>query len=100
MVAGLPVDARFAASAEEALSCVAEHPPDLLLTDYRMSGMNGLALIEAVLAKHPRTTCALHTGESESLGGLPPGVKVFAKPTAPEILVDLIQQAGARSNEA
>ena len=38
------------ARGEEALSDVSEYPPDLVLTDYRMSGMDGIALTCALRA--------------------------------------------------
>ena len=43
-----------AASGEEALGRLAAVIPDLLITDMRMGGMDGLALFEAVTAAIPR----------------------------------------------
>ena len=40
-------------SAEKALAAVAAAPPDLIITDMRMGGMNGMALFDAVRASHP-----------------------------------------------
>jgi CheY-like chemotaxis protein len=42
-----PVDVRIAPSAHQALALLRKEHADLLLSDYRMPGMDGLALIEA-----------------------------------------------------
>lgn len=42
-----PADVRVAGSAKEALALLRKEQADLLLSDYRMPGMDGLALIEA-----------------------------------------------------
>lgn len=44
-----------AASAEEAIALVAEHDPDVLLTDLRMPGMGGVAGIAELTASGSRT---------------------------------------------
>ncbi|GGD93801.1 response regulator transcription factor [Paenibacillus nasutitermitis] len=41
-------------SGEEALEAVHAHPPDVIMTDIRMKGMDGFALIDAVKKKYPR----------------------------------------------
>ena len=44
-----------AADGREALSMVAAQLPDVVLMDVRMAGMNGIAAIRQILARHPRT---------------------------------------------
>lgn len=48
--------------------CVAT-PPDLLITDLRLPGVEGLAIIRQVRARHPATRCVVLTGAITS--GLP-----------------------------
>lgn len=43
-----------ARSGEEALACVQQELPDLLVTDVKMPGMGGLGLLEAVRQRYPR----------------------------------------------
>ncbi|MDP6491777.1 MAG: response regulator, partial [Kiritimatiellia bacterium] len=42
-----------AESGDTALELMAEDPPDILLTDLRMPGMDGLTLVQRALARHP-----------------------------------------------
>jgi CheY-like chemotaxis protein len=51
----------FAASGEEALAVIGRQPPDLVLTDLRMPGINGLDLVEAVRGTHPSLPVILMT---------------------------------------
>jgi two-component system response regulator GlrR len=43
-----------ASSGEQALAILAAQTPDLVITDMRMGGMDGLALFDAVNRTHPR----------------------------------------------
>ncbi len=52
----------IAHSAEEALTILAERPADLLVTDIRLPGMDGLALLAEVRARLPRCRVILFTG--------------------------------------
>jgi CheY-like chemotaxis protein len=56
-----------ATSAEKALELVAEHEVHLVFTDFKMSGMNGLALLRRVHAMDARTLGVLVTGFRENL---------------------------------
>jgi CheY-like chemotaxis protein len=53
---------RLAGNGVEALEAVRESPPDLVLTDMRMPGMNGLELVAAVRAEFPDLPVILTTG--------------------------------------
>ncbi|MFW6382572.1 MAG: PAS domain S-box protein, partial [Haloferacaceae archaeon] len=46
-----------------ALSAIESDPPDCVVSDYEMPGMNGLELLEAVRAAHPRLPFVLFTGK-------------------------------------
>ena len=48
-----PYQLRSAFSGEEALAKFADEAADILVTDIRMPGMNGLELINKVLTKYP-----------------------------------------------
>jgi two-component system, response regulator, stage 0 sporulation protein F len=50
-------------SGAEALAQLARRPVPLLITDYRMPGMDGLALIQAVRAASPRTRIVMITAD-------------------------------------
>src|SRR6266481_5070287 len=51
----------LAASAEEALAAFARRPFDVVLTDVRMAGMDGLALLKEVKRRTPETVVVLMT---------------------------------------
>jgi YesN/AraC family two-component response regulator len=46
-------DMTFVSSGAEALQCLSESPFDVLVTDVRMPGMNGVELLEQVVNLHP-----------------------------------------------
>ncbi|MBI3072925.1 MAG: sigma-54-dependent Fis family transcriptional regulator [Deltaproteobacteria bacterium] len=54
-------DIAIAHSAEDALSRMEEHPADLVLSDIRMPGRDGLSLLDAVCQRWPRTRVILFT---------------------------------------
>ncbi len=58
----------FAESGEEALDMVASEEPDIVLTDLRMPGMDGLELVKAMRFEYPFIPCILMTAHgSESI---------------------------------
>ncbi len=50
-----------AESGDSALELIAQAPPDILLTDLRMPGMDGLTLVQRALARNPDLVCLLLT---------------------------------------
>ena len=57
----LGVEPQTAASAEEALAKLAENPPDLVLSDIRMPGLDGIELLKLVRARAPSVDVVLMT---------------------------------------
>ncbi|MCW7754418.1 sigma-54 dependent transcriptional regulator [Desulfobotulus sp. H1] len=60
--AEMPCEILTATSAEDALALLAAHPVDLVLTDIRMSGMDGLSLLKKIHKKDPHLSVILMTG--------------------------------------
>lgn len=85
-----------ASSTAEALS-LCEQPLGtihLLLTDFRMPGLNGAELVTRVIARHPHIKVLLMTGFAADLvseTGF--GVAFLAKPFTERELLDTIRQA-------
>ena len=52
-----------ASSASEALAMIDDRPPDCIVSDYNMPGMDGLAFAEAVHEAHPELPFILFTGK-------------------------------------
>jgi len=56
---------RTAANAEEALALFRQSPPDVVLTDIKMPGMDGLELLRVIKAESPDTEVVLITGHGD-----------------------------------
>jgi DNA-binding NarL/FixJ family response regulator len=65
MTAGFEV-AGEAASAEDALACVDANPPDLVLMDINLPGMNGIEATRHINDTHPGTAVILLSTYSEA----------------------------------
>ncbi len=87
-------------SAEEALAILSRESVDLVLSDIRMPGMGGIALLRQVKAVHPDLPVVLmtaFTAESNIEEAIGYGVyTVLAKPFNLERAADLIARAMAR----
>ena len=55
---GLPCEVRQAANGESALAAIAEAPPDLILLDVMMPGLNGFAVTQRVKSNPETATIA------------------------------------------
>ncbi len=54
-------DVHVAEDGPRALEWLSQHPADVVLSDLRMPGMDGLTLIQRILARTPQPTCILLT---------------------------------------
>lgn len=57
---------RYASSGNEALTILASEKIDLIVTDYKMPGIDGLELLSIIKEKYPEVKRILLTGQSES----------------------------------
>ena len=83
-----------ALGAEEALQILAQEKIDLLITDYRMPGKNGLELIREARKNQPQLPCFVLTGEMSLAipDDILPTPKLFAKPWDGERFIAAIQE--------
>jgi signal transduction histidine kinase/CheY-like chemotaxis protein len=77
----------------EALSLLASGHFDVLLTDYAMTDMNGIELIQQARKTHPGLPAVIITGYAEVTDSLPDGVAVLGKPFSRQSLVDALHDA-------
>lgn len=92
-----PVELLTAANGFEGLLKIGENPPDLLITDLAMPGMDGLQMLRTLCA-NPSFECmsiAVVTGLDKAdialRGGIPENITVFRKPVPFERLKLLAQ---------
>ncbi len=92
---GYAVDA--AESGERALSLLAAAPPRLIITDLKMSGMDGLALFDAVHRLHPALPVIILTAHGtipDAVGATRKGVFGYlSKPFEAQTLLAEVQKA-------
>lgn len=88
----LPVRFIFVSSVFEALVEIGRRPPDLLITDLRISGVDGFEIIKVLRADpvlaglNVVVVSGMEPHEIEARGGLPPEITVFSKPLSFELL--------------
>jgi putative nucleotidyltransferase with HDIG domain len=58
-------DMKFVSSGPEALQCLSEAPFDVLVTDVRMPGMNGIELLQKVIKRHPEVIRMVLSGTAD-----------------------------------
>jgi HD-like signal output (HDOD) protein/ActR/RegA family two-component response regulator len=83
----------FASSASEAFTLLAKQPYDVVVSDLRMSGIDGVALLTRVREKYPRTVRIVlsgHSDEEAALKMVPVAHQFLAKPCATETLHRII----------
>src|SRR5512135_818462 len=61
---GITDDAQSVSTADEALEEISRHTPDLVITDVRMPGLNGLDLARYLRQTYPQTKVIVVTGYS------------------------------------
>ncbi len=80
---------------QSALACLAEHDPDLLVTDIRMPGEGGMKVLEASVASDPERPVVVTTGFASldmAAEAVRLGAKLFIqKPFRNEAIVSLVR---------
>ena len=91
----------FACGAAEALASLATEPFDVVVSDLRMPGMDGLELLEQIRAQHPAMVRVLLSGQGPSVtfdDALLVAHQYLAKPCDPALLRTAIERtAGVRA---
>jgi len=82
---------RAAPDGRAALALFDAEPADLLVTDFRMPGMNGEELILALRARQPGLPALIVSAYGNELSVQIPGVRVLNKPVAADELVALVR---------
>ena len=89
-----------AASADEALALVRARPWDMVLTDIRMPGESGLALLESLVAKNPAPTVIVMSAYGSfdvALEAMKKGAYDYiSKPFRPDEIVLVLRKAEER----
>lgn len=89
-----PVDVLTAHSGEEALELIGDSMVDILITDFMMSGINGLELIEKIREEHKPTHTILITAyDSPGLSITAKQLKIqdyLVKPVQPDKIRDIV----------
>ncbi|RSM48956.1 two-component system response regulator [Actinoplanes sp. ATCC 53533] len=105
-------DMSFAEGAEAALVALRDRPCDVIVSDYRMPGMNGAQLLERVRLEYPGTARVIlsgQTNEDNLLSIMVLAHEFLTKPSSPEQLVATVERlidvrattgAGTRSERA
>lgn len=91
-------DLDFAHDGPEALERLKTRPADLVVSDLRMPGMNGVELLGAVKSRYPSTARFVLSGFADQFMVLHcagPAHRFLAKPCAPEDLVHAIRRSFA-----
>ena len=86
----------FAVNAATALRMMDEHGVDVVITDLRMPGMDGAALLHEVSRRHPMAVRFVLSGYSDRdaiFRAVGPAHQYFVKPCDPEILAKAVSHA-------
>jgi CheY-like chemotaxis protein len=91
--------AKAAYSADEALDCSREFPPDLLLCDVTMPGRDGLSLVNDLATEQPACRILVLTGFYSNLKNVREQARRLTRPvgilTKPCQPADLLREAAA-----
>jgi len=82
-----------ALSGEAAVRAFASARPDVLVTDFRMPGMNGIELIRHLRAQAPTLPALLISANPVEVGALPADVQFFRKPVSMEGILAFVTAA-------
>jgi HD-like signal output (HDOD) protein/ActR/RegA family two-component response regulator len=91
-------DMVFVDDGEKALAALREAHFDIIVTDARMAGMDGAALLSRVRAEHPDVVRVILTGHSEleaTLRAMPVAHSFLTKPCKPELLIEVLERSCA-----
>ncbi|HZR99600.1 MAG TPA: response regulator [Chloroflexota bacterium] len=91
-------DMTFAAGGEQALVALAETPCDVIVTDMRMPGMDGVTLLEQVKTQWPQMVRIVLSGYTEleaTLRTVPVAHQFLTKPCDPDRLKEVVERACA-----
>jgi HD-like signal output (HDOD) protein/CheY-like chemotaxis protein len=88
-------DLSFAEGGDAALAVLRDRPCDVVVTDYRMPGMDGAALLERIRTDYPGTARVIlsgQTNEDNLLRIMVLAHEMLSKPTTPEELIGTIER--------
>lgn len=91
----------FARGGAEALAMLAAEPVQVVVTDMRMPGMNGVELLRQVKADHPEIVRIVLSGEADQslvMQAIPVTHRWLTKPCPHEYLVDALAQGVRHRN--
>jgi two-component system response regulator AtoC len=98
------IEARCVRSGAEALAALAERPVDVVITDLRMPGMDGMTLLGKISAEHPGTPVIMFTAHGSvplAVEAMKRGAAEFVlKPFAREELLFVVHKALATAAQA
>ena len=89
-------DMTFAGSGQEALAIMEKQPVDIIVTDMRMPGMDGAAVLNEVMNRYPSTVRFILSGQSDKetiLRSVGPAHQFIAKPCEAETLKATVDRA-------
>jgi DNA-binding NtrC family response regulator len=89
---------KFAQGAVEALAQMERPRVDVVVTDMRMPGMDGAALLDIVRMHHPETIRVVLSGESETEIASRVGLlahRLLRKPCGPDEIIDALDRTAA-----
>jgi CheY-like chemotaxis protein len=78
----------LAYSGEQALQAFEADRPDLVITDYKMPGMNGAELLQRLRAADPHLPAVMISANPIEVGPTLDGVRFFPKPVSLDTLVE------------
>ncbi len=92
-------EVEIAESGRDALGILEGDPFDVVVTDMRMPGMDGVELLGAIHARWPhmmRIVLSGHTEQDQAVRALASAHQFMSKPCSPQLLVDAVQRASCR----